>query len=85
MTGGGLYTLRFFAMPQNLTAIYEAMTTLSFLDAFTSAILQMSQQIFVAVELMEVWELGFLRAVVCVCSALREEQIFFASLQDGSR
>jgi hypothetical protein len=68
-----------------MTAIYEPMTTLSFLDAFSSAILQMPLQISVAVKLMEVWELGVYKVVVCVCFALREEQIFLASLEGCSR
>ena len=61
------------------------MTTSSFLDAFSSATLQLPQQISVAVKLMEIWELGVYKVVVCVCSALREEQIFLASLEGCSR
>jgi hypothetical protein len=60
------------------------MTTSSFLDAFNSAILQMSQQISVAVELMEVWELW---STSCCVRLFRSSggANLLASLEGGSR
>lgn len=57
------------------------MTTPSFLDAFSSAILQMPQQISRRRRIDGDMRTLGLRVVVCVYSALREEQPFSASLE----
>ena len=64
-----------------MTAIYEPMTTSSFLDVFNSTILQMPQQISRRRRIDGSMRTLGLRVVVFVYSALREEQIFFASLE----
>jgi hypothetical protein len=85
LTRGALCTLRFFALSRNMTAIYEPMTTSSFLDAFSSAILQMSQQISAAVELMELWELGVYELSCAFIPLFGRSNPFFVRLEGGSR
>jgi hypothetical protein len=81
LTRNGLYTLRFFVLPKNMIAIW------TYDNIVLSWCVQLCDPANVATdscrrridESMRTWGL---RVVVCVYSALREEQIFLASLEE---